>query len=244
MDSDTLVDNQIEEGQRLLALLREQGIVVRAACWVKSIDTDRWVLYIATPSVDEKGPLEAYRQLTPTLRSLDTGWLTSSDVTLVGEKHLIVRDAVEILQRFPHWTKIRPPRPLFGGIPGVDKVFVYPLGEVKVTIYGMTFREEPSGCLHLSFEPHNPRSALVVESDKGSNKYRAETGIDWVVAAPEGSTLERNEFGQLVLAWDRNGRRRKARPNEVWSFAKSGLHGFRFLSQPSWSESILSPGSQ
>lgn len=232
MDTEPLVDRQIVEGQRLLGLLEEEEIPVRAACWVKPIDKDRWMLYIATPSMDEKGPLEAYRQLTPAFRSLGNGWLTSSDVTLVGEKHPLVKDALEILQRFPHWTKVKPPRLLFGGIPIDDDVYVYPLGKVKVTIYGMTFREEPSGCLHLSFEPYNLKITLVEEHNGNRKEYPAETGIDWVVAAPEGATLERDEFGQLVLAWNRNGTRRRFKPNEVWSFAKLGLHGFRFLSQP------------
>jgi hypothetical protein len=238
MDTDTLVENQIEEGQRLLDLLGEEGVAVRAACWVKPIDKDRWMLYIATPIWDEKGPLEAYRQLTHAHRSLDNVWLTGSDVTLVGEKNPLVKDALGILQRYPHWTKVKPPRPLLGGIPIEGEVYVYPLGKVKITIYGMTFREEPSGCLHLSFEPHNPKTMLVEERNGQRNEYPAETGIDWIVAAPEGSTQERNQFGQLVLAWDRNGKRRRSTAREVWNFAKFGLHGFGFISQPSWSESV------
>lgn len=235
MDTVTLVENQIDEGQRLLDQLAKTGIAVRAACWIKPTQEDRWSLYLATPSADEKEPLEAYRQLISALRSLETDWLTSSDVILVGEKHPIVKDAQEILQRFPHWTPIRPPYPLFGGMP-TEEVYVYPLGKVKVTIYGLRFRGHPSGCLVLSFEPHSPHSTLVEESDGKRNEYPAETGIDWIVAAPEGSTLERNDFGQLILSWGRNGARRRSRPNEVWSFAKLGLHGFRFLSQPSLSE--------
>ena len=238
MDTDTLVENQIEEGQRLLDLLEEEGITVRAACWVKPFDKDRWVLYIATPIWDEKGPLEAYRQLAHAHRSLENAWLTDSDVTLVSEKHPLVKDALAILRRYPHWTKVNPPRSLLGGIPVEGEVYVYPLGKVEVTIYGMSFREEPNASLHLSFEPHNPKTTLVEERNGHRNEYPAETGIDWIVAAPEGSTLERNDFGQLVLVWDRNGTRRRSRANEVWNFAKFGLHGFRFISQPSWSESV------
>jgi hypothetical protein len=239
MDTITLVENQIEEGQRLLGLLEEEGIPVRAACWAKPIAKDRWILYIATPIWDEKGPLDAYGQLTSALRSFEYGWLTSSDVTLVSEKHPIVKDAREILQRYPHWTKVKPPRSMLGGIPVDGEVYVYPLGKVKVTIYGMTFREEPNAALHLSFDPHNPKTKLVVERDGKDNEYPAKTGIDWTVAAPEGSTLEPSESGLRMLVWNRNGTRRRSTANEVWSFAKLGLHGFRFLSQPSGSESIL-----
>jgi hypothetical protein len=221
----------------LLDLLGEEGIVVRAACWVKPIDRDRWMLYIATPNMDEKGPLEAYRQLTPALRSLGNGWLTSSDVTLVGEKHPLVKDTLEILQRFPHSAPIPSPYPLFGGI-AVEEVYVYPLGKVSVTIYGLVFRGDPSGCLHLSFEPHNPRSTLTVEGMGKREVYPAETGIDWVAAAPEGAKLERNSMGKMVLAWDRHGNPIQSNANEVWSLANLGLQGFHFLRQPHLAGSV------
>lgn len=128
MDTVALLENPIDDGQRLLDRLGEEGFVVRAACWVKPFQEDRWTLYIATPGVDEKGTLEAYRQLIPVLRSLGTDWITSSDVTLVGEKHPIVQDALDILRRFPHKTPIRSPRSLRGGV-SVEEVYVYPLGK-------------------------------------------------------------------------------------------------------------------
>jgi hypothetical protein len=111
-------------------------------------------------------------------------------------------------------------------------VYVYPLGKTQVTIYGMVFRGEPGGALHLSFEPHNPHGKLLVESDRKRNEYPAETGIDWVVAAPEGATLERDGRGLMELAWDFRGNRTRSSANEVWSLANLGLHGFRFLRQP------------
>jgi hypothetical protein len=233
-----LVKDKIDNGRSLLARLRKAGIVVRAACWVKPIEEDRWTLYIATPSVDEKGTLEAYRQLRPVLRSLGDDWITGSDVTLVGEKHPMVRDALDILRRFPHNTPIRSPLSLHGGIP-VEEVYVYPPGEVEVTIYGMVFRSkpggalEPNGALHLSFEPHNPNSTLTVESMGNRAVYEAETGIDSIVAAPEGATLERNESGQMVLAWDLHDNRVQSDANEVWALAKLVLHGFRLLRESS-----------
>src|SRR5205823_7021215 len=108
-------------------------------------------LYIATPSVEEKGTLEAYRQLTPVLRSLGDDWVTSSDVMLVGEKHPLVRDALDILRRFPHRMPIRSPRSLLGGI-AIEEVYVYPLGKTTVTIYHLVFPGAPEPGI-LSLEP-------------------------------------------------------------------------------------------
>jgi len=231
MDTITLVENQIDSGRRLLTQLTKEGFVVRAACWVKPFDVDRWTLYIATPAVDEKGTLEAYRKLNPVLRSMGDGWLTNSDVTLVNGEHPIVKDALDILRRFPHKTPIRSPHSLLGGI-GVEELYVYPLGEVEVTIYGLIYRGEPSGCLHLSLEPPNAQSTLTVESRGQRHEYPAQTGIDWVVAAPEGASLERDSIGRMVLAWNLHGNRTQSSANEVWSLAKLGLHGFRFLREP------------
>ncbi len=231
MDTIALVENRIEEGQHLLDLLEEDRISVRAACWVKRTDLDRWIFYIATPIWDEKGPLEAYRKITPALRTLGNDWLTGSDVTLVGEKHPLVNDTREFLRRFPHRTPIQSPLSLIGGIP-VEEIYVYTLGKVKVPIYGLYFRDHPGGGLTLSFEPYSPDSKLVEEKDGKRKEYRAETGMDWIVAAPESSTLERDEYGKMVLAWNLNGRRVRSSPNEIWSLANLGRQGFRFVSQP------------
>jgi hypothetical protein len=62
MDTDTLVESQIEDGQKFLARLTEEGFKVTAACWVKPSEDEGWTLYIATPMVDERGPIETYRE--------------------------------------------------------------------------------------------------------------------------------------------------------------------------------------
>ncbi len=216
----------------MLDRLAEEGIVVRAACWVKPFDRDRWSLYIATPSVKERDTLPAYRQINPVLRSLGDDWITSSDVVLVGEEHLLVPYALEILRRFPHKTPIRSPLPLLGGI-AAEEVFVYPLGKTTVTVYGLVFRGDPTGALHLSLELHNPHSKLTVGRGEERKDSPAKTGIDWVVAAPEGATLKRNGIGLMALAWeDLHGNRMLSSADEVWWFAKLGLHGFRFRREP------------
>jgi hypothetical protein len=232
MDTSTLVDAQIDDGQRLLDRLGDEGFVVRAAGWVKPIDEDRWSLYIVTPAVDQLGPLEAYRRVLRALRSLDDVGITGSEIKLVGEKHAVAQDLVDLLRRLPASSLARFRPPLLGGIP-IDDIRVYAPGKsVEVTVYGLVFRGEPSGGLHLSLEPHNPNSTLTVESNGIRNVYPAETGVDWTVAAPPGATLERDEIGRLVLVWDRNRTKMQADALEVWSMAKHGRNGFRFLREP------------
>lgn len=236
MDTIPLVDNQIDDGQRLLTRLAREGFDVRAACWGKPVDEDCWSLYLATPVLDEKGMLGAYGELGRIMRPLGDMSITSADVKLIGAKHPMVQAALDLRRRFPHKHPMAyPPTPspssLLGGIP-LEGVYVYPLREVEVTVYGLVFRGEPGGVLHLSLEPHNPHSTLTVESNGTRHVYRAETGIDWVVAAPEGAKLERDAAGDMVLVWNFQGNRTESSANEVWSLAHLGLHGFRFLREP------------
>src|SRR5262245_10893779 len=123
MDTVTLVENRLDSGWTLLDRLRKDEFVVRAACWIKPLAEDRWSLYVATPIMDKKGILPAYGQVLQVLRASSEDWITSSDVILVGEKHPIVKDALDILRRFPHSTPIKSPRSLVGGIP-TEEVYV------------------------------------------------------------------------------------------------------------------------
>lgn len=228
MDTVTLVENQIEDGQRLLDRLQERGFAVLAACWVKPVEEGRWCFFIASPVRDQKGPLAGYGEILDALRSLGHVWIDSSDITLVGERHPLVRDVRNSLQRSPGWVPMRYTGEQFGGIPA-DGVYVYPLGKKEVKIYGLSFGE-PGGGVHLSFEPHNPHSTLTIDG----KEYRAQTGFDsdWMVAVPAGVAKERDEIGRLVLSWDLHGKRVQATASEVLSLAKLGLHGFRVLREP------------
>jgi hypothetical protein len=228
MDTVTLVETQIDDGQRLLDRLTEEGIVVRSACWVKPVEEDRWSLYIATPAVDEKGATEAYRQVYRVLRSLGDAWITSSDVKLVGEKHPVAQEALDLQYRSQGRIPTRPRHPLLGSMP-VEEMYVYPPGKVDVRVYGMVYDGAPTRALHLAFKPHDPNSRLVVGSGGEQAEYPAKIGIDWLVAAPEGATLEQDK---TVLAWDLHGHRLRSTANEIWSLANLGMYGFRFLQEP------------
>jgi hypothetical protein len=231
MDTVTLVEDQIDAGRALLTRLKDRKFPIAAACWIKPVEEDRWTLFIATPVMDEKGPLEAYRAISESLRAVGEGWVTSSNVTLVGVKEPSTREAIERLRRHPGWLPPQFPGVRLGGVTAED-VYVYPLGEVEVTIHGLTFRGDPSGVLHLSFEPPSPHSTFTIEGKDGRHEYPAEIGLDWVIAAPEGAVVERDERGPAVLAWDLHGRRMRSTANEVFSLAKLRLHGFRIVREP------------
>ena len=225
MDTIALVEGQVDDGQRLLDRLGDEAFPVAAACWVKPADEDRWSLYIATPSVDDDGALSAYGRLNRVLQTLGDCWVSDSDVKLIGERHPIARD---LLKRASRRGSARAGRGMLGNLPVQDS-YRYPQGKVNVKIYGMWFQGNPEGGLQFSFEPLKAGVRLTIEDRL---EFVSETGLLSTVAAPEGSALERDASGRLQLAWDFHGVRTKSDAQDVWSFAKLGLQGFRFVGEP------------
>jgi hypothetical protein len=125
MDTISLVDEQVESGRRLLEQLSAADFPVRAACWAKPADEDRWSLYVASPAVDKKGVTSAYREVFRVLRSIENSWVTDSDVKLIGEGNSVTSGILDIQKRYPGRMATRSRRPLLGDLP-VDEVYIYP----------------------------------------------------------------------------------------------------------------------
>ena len=99
MDSDELVDHQINAGARLITQLVRDGFEIKAAFWVKTAEQDIWFLYVATPLVEHKGLAATYRILQASILRLQDIPLSLFDVKLVGADNPITRDVVAILNR-------------------------------------------------------------------------------------------------------------------------------------------------
>lgn len=99
MDTDTLVENQIEEGRRYLAQLRRNSFDVTAAFWVKTSEEGRWYLYIASNLFDEKRAANAYRAAYGILHAMEPAWFSMSEIKLVSPNNPIVRDAIAARDR-------------------------------------------------------------------------------------------------------------------------------------------------
>lgn len=84
MAQDTVVDDQIEAGDRLTRALADDGFTVRIAFWAKPVEDGRWYIYLASPAVDEQGPAVAYRSVHDTLRRDKSIQLDPFDVKVVG----------------------------------------------------------------------------------------------------------------------------------------------------------------
>ncbi len=84
MDQDTVVSEQTESGERLIEALNQDGIDVRVAFWAKPTEEGKWYLYLAFPTVDDKGPAVAYRLVHGVLRKRPDLWIDPLDIKVVG----------------------------------------------------------------------------------------------------------------------------------------------------------------
>ncbi len=64
----TLVSSDIEMGRRIVATLTRANIPVTIYLWAFATEPEEWQFIIATPLVDSKGPLAAYREVNNILR--------------------------------------------------------------------------------------------------------------------------------------------------------------------------------
>jgi hypothetical protein len=125
MDSDALVEEQIEIGRKLLGLLKLKGIDVTAAAWVKAGERDTWSLYIATEEVDRNGKTDAYLEIRSTLRSMPEAHIPMLDVKVIGVSHPLAKDIQKLLGEPTASIPVRYRGSLLGGMV-VDGVYIYP----------------------------------------------------------------------------------------------------------------------
>lgn len=230
MDTVTLIENQIAEGQRLLDHLRKEGVVISSAGWLKPTDEEIASFYIASPMRDELGSREGYSRILDVFRSLGTKWLSIFNFKLIRPSHPIAQFFNEMQRRGSHTTVMHLPPSSVDGIE-IEDAYVYPTDEVPVTLYRVWYPGAPNEAGTFSLDPAvlNQQFTLTVGPPDNARVYQGKSEVDSKVAAPAGVTLERDEHGRLCLAWDLFGRRTLSTANEVWSLAKLGLHGFRFL---------------
>jgi hypothetical protein len=126
MDQALLVEQQIDDGQELIDLLISAGFDVSAAAWVKPSEEDRWLLYLVSKDVDERGLSAAYRAVHPVLGKLQAPWVSLGDLKLVGLTNPVATDIVEINRKYPGRSPIRTRRPQLGGT-SINEAHVYPM---------------------------------------------------------------------------------------------------------------------
>ena len=118
MDTYTLVENYIDDGESLLTRLHEEGFALRAAFWAKHTEDDRWSLYLATPALEQMGILPAYGSVLRAFRSLGAVSFEGSNVIkLVSENDRLAHGALNLLKRFPEVGRKTLKQPMLDDLP-------------------------------------------------------------------------------------------------------------------------------
>jgi hypothetical protein len=87
MDKTTLVENDIEDGKKLIEALDNASFNVHSALWYYLSDSDQWRFIIASPLVDKKSPKEAYSLIQGILAKISPQIKISlKDVSVVSPK--------------------------------------------------------------------------------------------------------------------------------------------------------------
>ncbi len=87
----TLVKEWIDAGKRLTEALDQANFEVVASLWLYDAESDEWELMIASPRVEEEGPLEAYRTVQKALLNLKFEDFRLADVHLVRPNDDLVK---------------------------------------------------------------------------------------------------------------------------------------------------------
>src|SRR5437868_15540683 len=99
MDTELLVENQIDDGWRLLAELVRDGFDISVAFWARTSEEGLWFFYVASPSVTAGKIDEAYRTVYRSLSRLQGISISISEIKLLHSSNPIAREAAEVRDR-------------------------------------------------------------------------------------------------------------------------------------------------
>jgi hypothetical protein len=125
MDTGLLVEERIDDGQRLVDQLVRDGFEVLVAFWVKTSEEGVWHLYIASPAVNPNKVGEAFRTVFASLSKLPNSWVSPSEIKLVTGTSPVARAAVEIRDRYPGKSPTRFHGKRLGNLI-IEEAYIYP----------------------------------------------------------------------------------------------------------------------
>jgi hypothetical protein len=129
MDTESLVENLIDDGQKFVENVSQNGFPLMAAFWLKASENDRWYFYVVSPIVDDEGLAQAYRRLHPLVRGRsEPSGIDPLEIKLIGPGNPIAKDVLAIYRSAPS-SRVSPIRwggKRLGSI-SVEGAYLYPL---------------------------------------------------------------------------------------------------------------------
>jgi hypothetical protein len=129
MDTESLVENLIDDGKRLVEYLPQRGFPIAAAIWLKASHNSRWYFYLVSSLVATEGIQSAYGRLLPLRRQVPGPLgIDPLKVTLIGLEHPIAKDVLTLHARAPgpQGTPVRWGGRSLGNL-GIEEAYVYPV---------------------------------------------------------------------------------------------------------------------
>ena len=88
MATNTLLDKEIDAGQKLIDALIRSDVSIITALWLYTLENRSWHLVIATPMYDKLGPLKTYNSILSTYRQVmpESGVIDWTAIRAIGAK--------------------------------------------------------------------------------------------------------------------------------------------------------------
>jgi len=125
----SLVETDLLAGRRLLRTIHvayEALFRIKSAFWMFYSESQEWRLVIATPLVDEQGPLDTYRKVQGVLFEIQPSDLTLDNIAVISAKDPLARAFRSAMRMTPISPYLRLSRTSLGGN-YVEDAYVYKL---------------------------------------------------------------------------------------------------------------------
>jgi hypothetical protein len=100
MDQSTLVERQIADGGKVVEEIVRSGFPVQASFWARENDSDRWHLYLVSPTAEE--PRAGYRRILPVVRKMPQPlWVEPSELTLIEPTEPLAKAVLQLQRSHP-----------------------------------------------------------------------------------------------------------------------------------------------
>jgi hypothetical protein len=134
-----LVERDIGDGRELIKALGRAGFRVRAALWFYLSESAEWRLLVATPLVDEEGPIKAYTRVQSVLDKLSSAviigaqaptfdlpafGITLQDISVVSPRHELIRALRSASRKGTGASDMRITRGVVDNV-FIDDVYIY-----------------------------------------------------------------------------------------------------------------------
>lgn len=149
MEQELLVENRIEDGEKLLAELVRSSFDVSVAFWVLTSEENSWFLYIGSNTIKPDRVGDSYGMLYTSLSKLPDISVSISDVKLVHPSNPIARGAIGERDRRPGRIPVSYRGKRLGDM-AIEEAYIYPrIGpmtrdEVRQTVMALLTRSGPA----------------------------------------------------------------------------------------------------